>query len=90
MARLVPAKNFECEERSDGFLVCVLDGGAITFAERDAKWHVDVSYEIMPDYGTHIGPFASPDDAGWGITHGVIPQRLAALLFNNGILVKAD
>ena len=90
MGKFVPTRDFECEQVSDGLLVCSLDGGEVRFAERDGKWHVDVSYETMPDYGTHIGLFSSVNEAGYRMTHGVIPMRLAALLMKNGILVKED
>lgn len=87
MRSLKPAKNFECEQVSDNLLVCSLEGGEVRFVNNGKnRWNVEVSYEVMPGYGTYIGPFASLNDAGYRMTHGVIPKRLAALLVRNGIL----
>ena len=88
--RLVPVKNFVCEEDERGRLVCELDGGRIVFDQHGGRVSVDVLYDIMPDYGTHAGPFSSVEDAAYGITHGVIPRRLAALLYANGILAESE
>ena len=83
---LVPVKNFTTEEIGPDELVCKLDGGEIRFVKYCGKWSVDVSYDIMPNYTSHVGPFCTLSDAGYGITHGYIPRRLAALLLANGIL----
>ena len=87
--KLVPCGRIEFEE-AEGKPVKQLDGGTITLFPHDGKWGVEVEYETMRGYGTHMGPFSSPEDAVYRMTHGVVPKRLAALLFNNGILVKEE
>jgi len=88
MGTLVPIRNITAEEIGPDELVCELDGGRIVFARHDGKWSADVFYDDEPNHTAHVGPFCSLDDAGYGLTHGYIPRKLASLLIGNGILEK--